>query len=171
MDWNPAYTWLVLALLLSLGELTSGAMVLLALGIAAAFTAAVTTLGLTLPWQLLSMSIFTGVLLPLCIMVIRPRFSPRGVAYGTTGTGVEKGNHYTTLRRDFDDATGIKVNGDFYRLRVLDSGETALASRENELPNGTTVVFRRFEGTTALVTLHQPADIAAQDDNSQRKEP
>ena len=36
MDWNPAYSWLVLALLLSLAELTSGAMVLLALGIAAA---------------------------------------------------------------------------------------------------------------------------------------
>lgn len=164
MDWNPAYSWLVLALLLSLAELTSGAMVLLALGIAAALTAAITALGLTLPWQLLSMGIFTGVLLPICIMVIRPHFSPRGVAYGTTGTGVEKGNHYITLRRDFDDATGIKVNGDFYRLRVLDSGET-------ELPVGTPIVFRRFEGTTALVTLHQPADIAPQDDNSQRKEP
>ena len=25
MDWNPAYSWLVLALLLSLAELTSGA--------------------------------------------------------------------------------------------------------------------------------------------------
>jgi inner membrane protein len=164
MEWNPAYSWLVLALLLSVAELTSGAMVLLALGIAAALTAAVTALGLTLPWQLLSMGIFTGILLPICIMVIRPRFSPRGVAYGTTGTGVEKGNRYATLRRDFDDATGIKVNGDFYRLRVLDSGET-------ELPAGTPVVFRRFEGTTALVTLHQPADITPQDDNSQRKEP
>lgn len=164
MDWNPTYNWLVLALVLSLAELTSGAMVLLALGIAAALTAAVTALGLSLPWQLLSMAIFTGVLMPICIMVIRPRFSPRGVAYGTTGTGVEKGNHYTTLRRDFDDATGIKVNGDFYRLRVLENGET-------ELPNGTPVVFRRFEGTTALVTLHQPADADSQDDNSQRKEP
>lgn len=164
MGWNPAYTWLVLALLLSLVELTSGAMVLLALGIAAALTAAVTALGLTLPWQLFSMAIFTGILLPISIMVIRPRFSPRGVAYGTTGTGVEKGNHYITLRRDFDDATGIKVNGDFYRLRVLENGET-------ELPNGTPVVFRRFEGTTALVTLHQPADVDPQDDNSQRKEP
>jgi membrane protein implicated in regulation of membrane protease activity len=164
MDWNPAYTWLVLALLLSLGELTSGAMVLLALGIAAALTAAVTALGLTLPWQLISMAIFTGLLVPICVMVIRPRFSPRGVAYGTTGTGVEKGNRYTTLRRDFDDATGIKVNGDFYRLRVLENGET-------ELPNGTSVVFRRFEGTTALVTLHQPADLPPQEDNSQRKEP
>ncbi|TVP46181.1 MAG: nodulation efficiency, NfeD-like protein [Halomonas sp.] len=164
MDWNPAYTWLVLALLLSLGELTSGAMVLLALGIAAALTAAVTALGLTLPWQLISMAIFTGVLVPICVIVLRPRFTPRGVAYGTTGTGVEKGNHYTTLRRDFDDATGIKVNGDFYRLRVLDSGET-------DLPNGTPIVFRRFEGTTALVTLHQPADIDPQDDNSPRKEP
>ena len=146
MDWNPAYSWLVLALLLSLAELTSGAMVLLALGIAAALTAAVTALGLSLPWQLLSMGIFAGVLVPLGVMVIRPRFSPKGVAYGTTGTGVEKGNRYTTLLRDYDNATGIKVNGDFFRLRVLESGQT-------ELPEGTQVVFKRFEGTTALVNV------------------
>jgi len=146
MDWNPAYSWLVLALLLSLAELTSGAMVLLALGIAAALTAAVTALGLSLPWQLLSMGIFAGVLVPLGVMVIRPRFSPKGVAYGTTGTGVEKGNRYTTLLREYDQATGIKVNGDFFRLRVLESGQT-------ELPEGTQVVFKRFEGTTALVNV------------------
>ena len=150
MDWNPAYSWLVLALLLSLAELTSGAMVLLALGIAAALTAAVTALGLSLPWQLLSMGIFAGVMVPVGVMVIRPRFSPKGVAYGTTGTGVEKGNRYTTLLREYDQATGIKVNGDFYRLRVLESGQT-------ELPEGTQVVFKRFEGTTALVTL-TPSD-------------
>tara|TARA_B100000929_G_C15400761_1_gene384491 strand:- start:77 stop:571 length:495 start_codon:yes stop_codon:yes gene_type:complete len=150
MDWNPAYSWLVLALLLSLAELTSGAMVLLALGIAAALTAVVTALGLSLPWQLLSMGIFAGVMVPVGVMVIRPRFSPKGVAYGTTGTGVEKGNRYTTLLREYDQATGIKVNGDFYRLRVLESGQT-------ELPEGTQVVFKRFEGTTALVTL-TPSD-------------
>ena len=146
MDWNPAYSWLVLALLLSLAELTSGAMVLLALGIAAALTATVTALGLSLPWQLLSMGIFAGVMVPVGVMVIRPRFSPKGVAYGTTGTGVEKGNRYTTLLREYDQATGIKVNGDFYRLRVLESGQT-------ELPEGTQVVFKRFEGTTALVNV------------------
>ncbi|PRY66539.1 membrane protein implicated in regulation of membrane protease activity [Vreelandella songnenensis] len=165
MDWNPAYTWLVLALLLSLAELTSGAMVLLALGIAAALTAAVTALGLSLPWQLLSMGLFTGVLVPLGIWVIRPRFSPRGVAYGTTGTGVEKGKRYTTLRRDYDDATGIKVNGDFYRLRVVDSGAT-------ELPPHTPVIFQRFEGTTALVVLPEQAPIdASPDTTTPRKEP
>lgn len=153
MDWNPAYSWLVLALLLSLAELTSGAMLLLALGVAAALTAAVTALGLTLPWQLISMGVFAGVLVPLGVMVIRPRFSPKGVAYGTTGTGVEKGNEYTTLKRDFDDATGIKVNGDFYRLRVIESDQT-------ELPLGTPVVFKRFEGTTALVQLAPSADAA-----------
>lgn len=134
MDWNPAYSWLVLALLLSLAELTSGAMLLLALGVAAALTAAVTALGLTLPWQLISMGIFAGVLVPLGVMVIRPRFSPKGVDYGTTGTGVEKGNRYMSLKRDFDNATGIKINGDFYRLRVLEDDQT-------DLPNGTPVVF------------------------------
>ncbi|MDZ7826092.1 MAG: hypothetical protein U5R48_08905 [Gammaproteobacteria bacterium] len=56
----------------------------------------------------------------------------------------EHGRHYRTLKRDFDDATGIRVNGDFYRLRTLD---TNLA----ELPEGTEVVFERFDGTTAVV--------------------
>ncbi|QNI02219.1 NfeD family protein [Halomonas sp. SH5A2] len=162
MDWNPAYSWLVLALLLSLAELTSGAMLLLALGVAAALTAAVTALGLTLPWQLISMGIFAGVLVPLGVMVIRPRFSPKGVDYGTTGTGVEKGNRYMSLKRDFDNATGIKINGDFYRLRVLEDDQT-------DLPNGTPVVFKRFEGTTALVSL-APADNARQDETSQHQE-
>ncbi|MBZ5486259.1 NfeD family protein [Halomonas aquamarina] len=164
MDWNPAYTWLVLALLLSLGELTSGAMVLLALGVAAALTAAVTAFGLSLPWQLLSMGLFTGVLVPIGIWIIRPRFSPRGVAYGTTGTGVEKGNYYSTLRRDFDGATGIKINGDFYRLRVIDSGTT-------ELPADTTVIFQRFEGTTALVALPSSSPNPLHDATIPHKEP
>lgn len=163
MDWNPAYSWLVLALLLSLAELTSGAMVLLALGIAAALTAAVTALGLSLPWQLLSMGIFAGVLVPLGVMVIRPRFSPKGVAYGTTGTGVEKGNRYTTLLRDYDNATGIKVNGDFYRLRVLESGQT-------ELPEGTQVVFKHFEGTTALVNVSSPEALDSERHTPKTKE-
>ncbi|WP_404463585.1 nodulation efficiency, NfeD-like protein [Vreelandella aquamarina] len=163
MDWNPAYSWLVLALLMSLAELTSGAMVLLALGIAAALTAAVTALGLSLPWQLLSMGIFAGVLVPLGVMVIRPRFSPKGVAYGTTGTGVEKGNHYTTLIREYDNATGIKVNGDFYRLRVLESGQT-------ELPKGTQVVFKHFEGTTALVNVSSPEALDSERNTPNTKE-
>ncbi|WP_447893899.1 nodulation efficiency, NfeD-like protein [Vreelandella sp. GE22] len=164
MEWNPAYGWLVLALLLSLAELASGAMLLLALGVAAALTAMVTLLGLTFPWQLVSMGIFAGLLVPIAIMVIRPRFSPRGVAYGTTGTGVEKGNRYTTLKRDYDNATGIKVNGDFYRLRVLESGET-------ELPAGSPVIFKRFEGTTALVVLTPPPEPSYPPDNANHEEP
>ena len=159
MDWNPAYNWLVIALLLSLAELTSGAMLLLALGVAATFTAAVTALGLSLPWQLFSMGVFSGVFVPLGIIVIRPRFSPKGVAYGTTGTGVEKGQRYKIIRRDFDDASGIKVNGDFYRIRVVESGDS-------ELPPETLVEFRRFEGTTALVALCVPKHLVPQKANS-----
>ncbi|MGR4066831.1 NfeD family protein [Halomonas sp. LR3S48] len=149
MDWNPALIWLAIALLLGLAELSSGALVLLALGIAAALTSALAALGLTLPWQLLAMGVFSGILLPLAIKVIRPWFSPSGVAYGTTGTGVEQGHSYTTLKRDFDGATGIKINGDFYRLRVAETGET-------ELPEGTLVVFQAFDGTTAIVSHTQP---------------
>lgn len=163
MDWNPAYSWLVIALLLGLAELTSGAMLLLALGVAAAFTAAVAAIGLSLPWQLISMGIFSGLFVPLGIMVIRPRFSPKGVAYGTTGTGVEKGQRYKILRRDFDNASGIKVNGDFYRIRVIESGDT-------ELPPDTFVKFKRFEGTTALVELYPSKDPDPQKATSPSKE-
>lgn len=154
MEWNPALVWLIIALLLGLSELTTGSLVLLALGIAAALTAALAGLGLSLPWQLLGMGVFSGVLVPLAVWVIRPWFSPRGVAYGTTGTGVERGHTYTTLKRDFDGASGIKINGDFYRLRVTESGER---SGETELPAGTPVIFQAFDGTTAIVRLEPTA--------------
>lgn len=144
MDWSLTHLWLVLALVLSLAELTSGVLVLLALGIAAALTAALAFLGVPFYWQLVGMGVLSGLLVPLAIRVIRPRFSPRGVDYGTTGTGVEKGNLYRTLKRDFDGATGLKINGDFYRLRTSDNGRT-------EFPEGTDVIFEQFDGTTAVV--------------------
>ncbi|GGX94003.1 hypothetical protein GCM10007160_21840 [Litchfieldella qijiaojingensis] len=146
MDWTLAHTWLAVALLLGLAELTSGALVLLALAVAAALTALLAFMGATPAWQLLGMGVFSGLLVPLTIKVIRPHFSPRGVEYGTTGTGVEKGREHRTLKRDYDGASGIKINGDFYRLRVAESGET-------ELPADTQVIFQEFDGTTAIVTL------------------
>lgn len=146
MDWTLAHTWLAIALLLGVAELTSGALVLLALAIAAALTALLAYLDVALAWQLLGFGVLAGLLIPLAIKVIRPRFSPHGVAYGTTGTGVEKGQEYRTLKRDYDGASGVKINGDFYRLRVAGSGET-------ELPADTQVIFQEFDGTTAIVTL------------------
>lgn len=151
MDWNPALLWLALGLLLALAELTSGAMVLLALGVAALLTALLAWIGLPLAWQLIGLALFSGILVPVAIKLIRPCFSPRGVAYGTTGTGVEKGHVYRTLVRDFDGATGIKVNGDFYRLRVRETSAT-------ELPVGTAVTFKEFDGTTAIVTIAPPKE-------------
>lgn len=144
MEWSLAHLWLILALALSLAELTSGVLVLLALGLAAALTAVLAFLGVPFEWQLVGMGVFSGILVPVAVRWIRPRFSPKGVAYGTTGTGVEQGRRYRTLKRDFDNATGITVNGDFYRLRTSDTGMT-------ELPEGTEVIFERFDGTTAVV--------------------
>ncbi|KPQ30640.1 MAG: Membrane protein implicated in regulation of membrane protease activity [Marinobacter excellens HL-55] len=144
MEWSLTHLWLILALLLGLAELTSGALLLLALGVAAALTALAAVLGASFEWQLVTMGIMSGLLVPAAIWWIRPRFSPRGVAYGTTGTGVERGHHYKTLLRDFDGATGIKVNGDFYRLKLGDGSSPAL-------PEGTPVVFEKFDGTTAIV--------------------
>ncbi|MFM9269589.1 NfeD family protein [Halomonas elongata] len=146
MDWNPAYTWLVIALLLGVAELASGALLLLALGVAAALTAALAALGFSLPWQLLGMGISSGLLVPVAVWVLRPRFSPAGVAYGTTGTGVEQGHTYRVIERDFDGASGIKINGDFYRIRLA-------ATDEADLPADTLVTFKEFDGTTAIVSL------------------
>lgn len=146
MEWSLTHFWLILALVLSLAELTSGVLLLLALGIASALTAVLAFLGVPFEWQLVGMGVFSGVLVPVAIRWIRPRFSPKGVAYGTTGTGVEHGRHFRTLKRDFDNACGIKVNGDFYRVRVESTGNTDLAE-------GTEVVFKQFDGTTAVVEI------------------
>jgi membrane protein implicated in regulation of membrane protease activity len=144
MEWSLTHFWLILALILGLAELTSGVLVLLALGIAAALTAVLAFVGASFEWQLAGMGVFSGILVPVAIKWIRPRFTPKGVSYGTTGTGVEKGTVYTVVRRDFDSASCVKINGDFYRIRVSETGET-------ELPEGTRVIFTHFDGTTAVV--------------------
>jgi membrane protein implicated in regulation of membrane protease activity len=144
MEWSITHFWLILALALGLAELTSGVLVLLALAIAAALTAVLAYVGMSFEWQLVGMGVFSGLLVPIAIRWIRPCFSPKGVAYGTTGTGVEQGKRYRTLKRDFDGAAGIKVNGDFYRLRDDNTGAT-------DFPEGTDVIFRQFDGSTAIV--------------------
>ena len=148
MEWSLTHFWLILALILGLAELSSGVMVLLALSLAAALTSLLAFVGASFEWQLAGMGIFSGIFVPVAIKWIKPRFTPKGVAYGTTGTGVERGLAYQTLKRDFDHASGIKVNGDFYRLRVRETGET-------DLPEGTHVIFEKFDGTTAVVNLNQ----------------
>ncbi|PFG10416.1 nodulation efficiency, NfeD-like protein [Marinobacter sp. LV10MA510-1] len=152
MEWSITHLWLILALLLGLAELTSGVMVLLALAIAAAFTAVLAFFGFSLEWQLVGMGLFSGILVPIVVRWLKPHFSPKGVAYGTTGTGVDQGKLFHSLRRGFDDATGIKVNGDFYRLRVRSGGQT-------ELPEGTALIFDHFDGTTAIVELATPKEL------------
>ncbi|SHK09748.1 Membrane protein implicated in regulation of membrane protease activity [Marinobacter antarcticus] len=144
MEWSITHFWLILALVLGLAELTSGVLLLLALAIAATLTSVLAYIGMSFEWQLVGMGVFSGALVPIAVRWIRPRFSPKGVAYGTTGTGVEQGQCYQTLKRDFDGATGIKVNGDFYRLRDDTTGAT-------DFPEGTDVIFTKFDGTTAVV--------------------
>ncbi|MEH6561283.1 MAG: nodulation efficiency, NfeD-like protein [Marinobacter sp.] len=144
MEWSITHFWLILALVLGLAELTSGVLLLLALAIAAALTAVLAYVGMSFEWQLVGMGVFSGLLVPIAIRWIRPCFTPKGVAYGTTGTGVEHGKRYRTLKRDFDGAAGIKVNGDFYRLRDDNTGAT-------DFPEGTEVIFKQFDGTTAIV--------------------
>ena len=54
MEWSLTHFWLILALALSLAELTSGVLLLLALGVAAALTALVASLGASFEWQLVA---------------------------------------------------------------------------------------------------------------------
>lgn len=145
MEWSLAHVWLALALLLCLAELvTAGVFLFLALGIAAGLTALAAFLGFSVEWQLVTMGVSSGLLVPIAVWWIRPYFTPKQVDYGTTGTGVEQGQQYRIERRGFDDATVIRMNGDLYRIRVAETGETVL-------PSGTPVVFDRFDGTTAIV--------------------
>jgi len=144
MDWTLTHFWLILGLILLLSELLSGVLVLLAVGLAALLTAVVAALGGDFIWQLTAMGLFSGILIPVMIYVIRPRFSPRGVAYGATGSGGETGETFPIEVRDRDGALGIRVKGDFLRVR----------GRAGELPAlapGDPVVLEGFEGTTALV--------------------
>lgn len=146
MEWSLTHLWLILALILGLAELASGVMLLLALGIAAALTAVLAFINVPFEWQLAGMGVFSGIFVPVAIKWIKPRFTPKGVAYGTTGTGVENGTVYQVIKRDFDSASCLKINGDFYRIRVNDTGQT-------ELPEGTRVIFKTFDGTTAVVVV------------------
>lgn len=149
MEWNPVHTWLVIALLLGLTELLTGTLLLLALAVAAALTALLSALGLSMPMQLVGMGLMSGLLVPIAIRVIRPRFSPRGVNYGTTGSGVERGQRYHVKQRNYDGASVLLINGDLYRLRLTNSP----SGSNDDLAAGTDVIFERFEGTTAIVQL------------------
>ena len=145
---NPAWAWAIIGLLLMLSELLTGAFVLLALGIAALVTAVAWLIaGMGLTGQLITMAIASGLLVPMAVYWIRPMFSPRGVRYGTTGTGAESGRSYRLEPLRFDPAhLAVKVNGDQYRIEPDASDRAAL-----ELHEGDRVELLRFEGTTAIV--------------------
>ncbi len=67
MEWSLTHFWLILALALSLAELTSGVLLLLALGVAAALTALVASLGASFEWQLVAMGVLSGILVPVAM--------------------------------------------------------------------------------------------------------
>jgi len=107
MEWTLAHAWLGLALLLALTEMfAAGSMIFLALAAAAVLTALMAFLHVGFYGQLIAMGLFSGLLIPIAVRYLRPRFTPKGVHYGTTGTGVENGLIYHTLKRDFDGARG-----------------------------------------------------------------
>lgn len=154
---DPPFLWLLIGLLLAAAELMTGGLVLLALGVAAIGVAVLAWFGIGLNGQLIGMAVLSGILVPVAVKWIRPRFSPQGVGYGTTGAGTERGRLFTVCRRDFDGALGVKINGDFYRAR-LDNTEAPDSTGASALAEGQPVRFVRFDGTTALVRLPDPTD-------------
>lgn len=142
---NVHWIWVLLGLGLILLEIAVGTFILLPLGIAALGVAIVSVAGGSLSIQLLALATLAGILLPISIRWIRPFFSPKGVGYGTTGTGAEKGRVFYLVRRDFDDAIGIRIKGDFFRASI-DGQEPGKELREN-----LAVSFIRFDGTLAIV--------------------
>jgi membrane protein implicated in regulation of membrane protease activity len=119
MEWSLTHFWLILALALSLAELTSGVLLLLALGVAAALTALVASLGASFEWQLVAMGVLSGILVPVAILWIRPRFSPKGVAYGTTGTGVMELDKLFESRSEVNNAIQAEMEDAASNLRTL----------------------------------------------------
>ena len=149
MDWNPAYAWLAIALLLGLAKLSFGTLTLLALGLAAILTSGLAFLGLSLLWQLLGFTAFSGILVALTIKVIQPYFS-LSVSETTDSTETGKEQKYKTRKRMHDGATVIEIDGDDYCIRVERTSST-------QLPAGSWVIFQKFEGDIAIVTLPPPS--------------
>lgn len=147
LEISPEWVWSVTGLALILFELISGAFVFLAIGAAALATAAITLIThIGVVGQLTVMALVSGVAVPVAIYKIRPIFSPKGVNYGTTGAGADSGKIFTVEPlRFYENARSIKVNGDQYRIEVIDDSEGSSPGF------GDLVELSHFEGTVAMV--------------------
>ncbi|XKF16247.1 nodulation efficiency, NfeD-like protein [Halomonas sp. BLK-85] len=141
------YWWILIGLGLLLAELMTGTVLLLALSAAAFITAVAAYFNIGLTGQLVTLAICVAVFAPIAIKVIRPRLSPKGINYGSVGSGAENGKMFDIVARDFDSAPGIKIHGDFFHAQLIN----ALPS-DPPLQPGDRVIFDHFEGTTAKVT-------------------
>lgn len=151
MDMLEAHFWWVLiSLSLLVAELMTGTVLLLALALAAFITAIAAYFNIGLTGQLFTLAFSGAVLVPVAIMVIRPRLSPAGIKFGSVGSGAENGKVFDIISRDFDNAPGIKIHGDFFRAELIN----ALPSDPPLKPDDR-VIFDHFEGTTAKVIRHQ----------------
>lgn len=140
------YWWILIGLGLLLMELMTGTVLLLALAGAAFITAIAAYFNIGLTGQLLTLAACAAIFAPIAIKVIRPRLSPKGINYGSVGSGAENGKVFDIIARDFDSAPGIKIHGDFFHAELIN----ALHSNPPLQP-GERVIFDHFEGTTAKV--------------------
>lgn len=139
---SPALLWLLVALISLVFELFTGAYVLLAISLSAALTAASAWLGFNLIGQLAVFAISCGILVPLAIHRLKHR--QHKPDFGVAGAGGGAGQRFVVMRRDYDDAACIKLDGDLYRA-VLD------ADVDTAPEPGDEVVLVRFEGNQAIV--------------------
>lgn len=143
------FWWVLIGLGLLLAELMTGTVLLLALALATFITAIAAYFNVGLTGQLFTLALSGAVLMPVAIKVIRPRLSPAGINYGSVGSGAENGKVFDIVARDFDNAPGIKIHGDFFRAELINARPS-----DPPLKPDDRVIFDHFEGTTAKVTRH-----------------
>lgn len=137
-----AWLWMLIGLSLIVAEILLGTFVLLPIAVAVLCSALVAFIGGMLTWQLIALAIVAGILMPISIRLIKPRFTPKGVGYGPVGSGAETEAVMTVVRRDYDDALSVRIKGDYY---AIDSDQT--------LAEGDQVRITHFSGGIASVAV------------------
>jgi len=140
LDVSAWQVWLALGIVLAIAEVLGTQFVLLALGVAFAFTALVTRIfALDYDQQLLAVALWAALLVPLFILYYRRHMMP-GMTRTLVSDGLGIGDSFAIVRRG--ERLGVKIQGDFFPVE-RDSG--------NGLAEGEQVVITAWRGITAIV--------------------
>ena len=135
---EPWHWWVLLGMLLAIGELLGAQFVLLGLGIGCLGGAVASLFDTTLSMQVLSWGILSAVVTPLLVLYFRRTHEKRpgilddGWAIGMSGVTEEYGGR-----------VGVRLKGDFYPARYLEDEQPPEA--------GVPVEVRDMRGITVFV--------------------